>query len=278
MTEVQGATDEAREEHARLAQQIDEDAYRYYVLDEPTSSDADYDARMRRLQELEDQFPELRTPSSPTQRVGGTYSTLFTAVDHLERMLSLDNVFATDELAGWAQRAERDAGTVPDYLCELKVDGLAVNLLYENGRLTRGLTRGDGRTGEDVTPNIRTIGNVPDRLVGDDVPRVLEVRGEVFFPVARFEELNAALVEAGKPPYANPRNTAAGSLRQKDARITASRGLNMVVHGVGKVVGGPEVKRQSEWYEHLHRWGLPPSDRAKVLPDLDAVQQFIEFY
>src|SRR4051794_27283633 len=278
MTEGRAATEEAREEHARIAQELDEHAYRYYVLDSPTVTDAEYDTLMRRLQALEDEFPELRTPSSPTQRVGGTYSTLFTAVDHLERMLSLDNVFSTDELAVWAQRAERDAGTVPDYLCELKVDGLAVNLLYENGRLSRGLTRGDGRTGEDVTPNIRTIANVPDRLTGDDVPRVLEVRGEVFFPVARFEELNAALIDAGKVPYANPRNTAAGSLRQKAPRVTASRGLAMVVHGVGKVEGGPPVRRQSEWYERLRGWGLPTSTRAKVVPDLAAVRQFIEFY
>jgi DNA ligase (NAD+) len=278
MTEVRTATEAAREEHARLAQELDEHAYRYYVLDAPTASDAEYDASMRRLQQLEDEFPELRTPSSPTQRVAGTYSTLFTAVDHLERMLSLDNVFSAEEMAAWAQRVERDAGTVPDYLCELKVDGLAVNLLYENGRLTRGLTRGDGRTGEDVTPNIRTIDVVPDWLTGDDVPRVLEVRGEVFFPVARFEELNAALVEAGKAPYANPRNTAAGSLRQKDPRITASRRLAMVVHGVGRVEGGPAVTRQSEWYRHLAGWGLPTSARAEVVPDLAAVQAFIEHY
>ena len=150
------ATTAAREEHARLTQQIDDDAYRYYVLDAPTRSDADYDRDLRRLEELEEQFPDLRTPASPTQRVGGTYSTLFTAVDHLERMLSLDNAFSTDDLAAWALRVERDAGTVPAYLCELKVDGLAVNLLYENGRLVRGPTRGDGRTGEDVTPNLRT--------------------------------------------------------------------------------------------------------------------------
>src|SRR4051812_9517880 len=281
MTEVSSPPEEAREEHARLAQEIDDHAYRYYVLDSPTASDAEYDQAMRRLQQLEDEFPELRTPSSPTQRVGGTYSTLFTPVDHLERMLSLDNVFSAEEMAAWAQRVERDAGTVPDYLCELKVDGLAVNLLYEDGRLVRGLTRGDGRTGEDVTPNIRTIANVPDRLEsagGADVPRLLEVRGEVFFPVARFEELNAALVEAGKVPYANPRNTAAGSLRQKDPRVTATRGLSLVLHGVGKVEGGPEVARQSEWYGHLKQWGLPTSDRAKVLPDLAAVQEFIEHY
>src|SRR4051795_1579890 len=278
MTEVRAATEGAREEHARIAQELDEHAYRYYVLDSPTVSDDEYDRLMRRLQQLEDEFAELRTPSSPTQRVGGTYSTLFTAVDHLERMLSLDNVFSTDELAAWAQRAERDAGTVPDYLCELKVDGLAVNLLYENGRLTRGLTRGDGWTGEDVTPNIRTIGNVPDRLVGEDVPRVLEVRGEVFFPVTRFEELNAAHVEAGKVPYANPRNTAAGSLRQKDPRVTAARGLAMVVHGVGRVEGGPAVARQSEGDDRLSSWGLPTPARAKVAPDLPSVQEFIEFY
>jgi DNA ligase (NAD+) len=278
MTEVSAATDEAREEHARLSQELDEHQYRYYILDAPTASDAEYDRLMRRLQELEDTYSDLRTPSSPTQRVGGTYSTLFTAVDHLERMFSLDNAFSADDIAAWAQRVERDAGAAPRYLCELKVDGLAVNLLYGDGRLVRGLTRGDGRTGEDVTPNIRTVLGVPDRLTGDGVPRVLEVRGEVFFPVARFEELNAALVEAGKPPYANPRNTAAGSLRQKDARITAARGLNMVVHGVGKVEGGPKITAQSEWYDAFRDWGLPTSARAQVVDDLDEVQRFIAYY
>jgi DNA ligase (NAD+) len=269
---------DVRDEHARLSQAIDENQYRYYVLDQPTVSDAEYDSAMRRLEELEQQHPELRTPASPTQRVGGTYSTLFTAVDHLERMLSLDNVFTVDELTAWAHRVERDAGTVPAYLCELKVDGLAVNLVYEKGRLVRGATRGDGRTGEDVTPNVRTLENVPDRLTGDDVPSVLEVRGEVFFPVERFEALNAALVEAGKPVYANPRNTAAGSLRQKDPRITASRGLQMVVHGVGRVEGGPTVTAQSGWYEQLRAWGLPTSARAKVVPDLGEVQKFIDHF
>jgi DNA ligase (NAD+) len=268
----------AREEHARLAQEIDENAYRYYVLDAPTVSDADYDRMLRRLEELEEQFPELRTPSSPTQRVAGTYSTLFTPVDHLERMLSLDNVFTVEELTAWARRVERDAGTVPAYLCELKVDGLAVNLVYEGGRLVRGATRGDGRTGEDVTPNVRTLDNVPDRLTGTEVPAVLEVRGEVYFPVERFEALNAALVEAGKAPYANPRNTAAGSLRQKDPRVTAGRGLQLVVHGVGRVEGGPTVTAQSEWYERLRGWGLPTAARAKVLPDLAEVQKFIDYF
>jgi DNA ligase (NAD+) len=278
VTDVEVPLEQARDEHARLAQEIDENAYRYYVLDAPTASDADYDAAMRRLEQIEEQWPELRTPSSPTQRVGGSYSTLFTPVDHLERMLSLDNVFTVDDLTAWAHRVERDAGTVPAYLCELKVDGLAVNLVYENGRLVRGATRGDGRTGEDVTPNLRTIENVPDRLVGDDVPSVLEVRGEVYFPVERFEALNASLVAAGKPPYANPRNTAAGSLRQKDPRITAARGLQMVVHGVGRVEGGPAVTAQSGWYEQLRRWGLPTAARAKVVPNLTRVQEFIEHF
>ncbi|MGN6610026.1 MAG: NAD-dependent DNA ligase LigA [Jatrophihabitans sp.] len=271
-------TTDARDEHERLAQLIDEDQYRYYVLDQPARSDADYDRDLRRLEELEEQYPELRTPQSPTQRVGGTYSTQFTPVDHLERMLSLDNAFSLDEVAAWAQRAERDTGRVPAYLCELKVDGLAIALVYEDGRLVRGATRGDGRTGEDDTPNIRTIEGIPDRLTGDGVPTVLEVRGEVYFPVERFEALNAALVEQGKPPYANPRNTAAGSLRQKDPRVTASRGLQMVVHGVGRVEGGPRVTAQSDWYTHLAAWGLPTAARAKVVPDLAAVQEFIEYY
>ncbi len=282
MVSPKSATEDARDEHARLSEEIDDDQYRYYVLDQPTSSDTDYDKRMRRLEELEEQFPDLRTPSSPTQRVGGTYSTQFTAVDHLERMLSLDNAFASDEMTAWAHRVERDAGTIPAYLCELKVDGLAISLVYTDGRLTRGATRGDGRTGEDVTPNVRTIDNIPDRLVGDDLPHVLEVRGEVFFPVEDFEALNASLVEAGKVPYANPRNTAAGSLRQKDPRVTASRRLRMVVHGVGKVDGGSfdarAVSAQSDWYALLNKWGLPTSARAKVVKDLTGVQKFIDYY
>jgi DNA ligase (NAD+) len=278
MSEPKAAPGQAREEHARLSQEIDEHSYRYHVLDAPTASDAEYDALMRRLQALEDEYPELRTPASPTQRVGGTYSTLFTPVDHLERMMSLDNSFTVEELTAWAQRVERDAGAVPAYLCELKVDGLAVSLLYEGGRLVRGATRGDGRTGEDVTPNIRTIEDVPQRLGGSDAPRVLEVRGEVYFPVADFEGLNESLVAAGKAPFANPRNTAAGSLRQKDPRVSASRPLRMVVHGVGRVEGGPEISAQSQWYEALRGWGLPTSARAEVVADLTGVQRFIDYY
>ena len=274
---VRAAPVEAREHAAELAQQIDEAQYRYYVLDQPTISDAEYDRLMRELERLETEYPELRTPSSPTQRVGGTYSTLFTAVDHLERMLSLDNAFTDEELAAWAVRVEREVGDAASFLCELKVDGLAVALVYERGRLVRGATRGDGRTGEDVTPNLRTLRDIPGSLTGDDVPELLEVRGEVFFPVERFEELNASLVEAGKAPFANPRNAAAGSLRQKDPRVTAGRHLRMVVHGVGAVRGWRPA-RQSEQYETMRSWGLPTSDRVRVVSALDEVREHIAYY
>ena len=225
---------EAREKHAQLAEQIEEHRFRYYVKDAPVISDADFDRLLRTLEALEDEYPELRTPDSPTQKVAGAYETDFTAVQHRERMLSLDNAFDDAELAAWADRVAKEVGTSDHhFLCELKVDGLAVNLTYEHGRLTRAATRGDGRTGEDITPNVRTIAEIPDRLRGDRIPGLVEIRGEVYFPMEKFEELNARLVEAGDKPFANPRNAAAGSLRQKDPRVTATRPLHMVVHGIG---------------------------------------------
>ena len=275
--EIAPADAGARARHAELAVLLDENSYRYHVLDQPTISDAEYDEAMRELRGLEDAHPDLRTPTSPTQRVGA-YSTLFTPVDHLERMLSLDNVFTETDLAAWAQRAERDAGRVEAYLCELKVDGLAIDLVYEDARLVRAATRGDGRTGEDVTGNVRTIAGIPAALTGSDLPSTLEVRGEIFFPVAAFGDLNAELVAAGRAPFANPRNAAAGSLRQKDPRVTAGRPLRMVVHGVGRVEGGPSVTTQSGWYEVLRGWGLPTAARAEVRPDLAGVQDFIEHF
>jgi DNA ligase (NAD+) len=270
----------AKERHAAIAQEIEENRYRYFVLDAPTISDGEYDALMRELTRLETEFPALRTPDSPTQKVGGTYSTLFTPVAHAERMLSLDNAFTDDELTAWAERVERDAGGPVTYLCELKVDGLAINLTYERGRLVTAATRGDGRTGEDVTPNVRTIADVPQRLHGGEgeaVPEFVEVRGEIFFPVAGFAELNASLVADGKAPFANPRNAAAGSLRQKDPRITASRPLHLVVHGLG-ARRGFEPTSQSHAYEALQAWGLPVSKRWKVVHGLDEVREFIGFY
>ncbi len=277
---VEAAPPEAREEHAEIAEQVEEARWRYYVKDAPTISDAEFDRLMRRLEELEERYPDLRTPDSPTQKVGGAVSTEFTPVEHLEQMMSLDNAFSADELRAWAARLAREGVTDAEFLCELKVDGLAISLLYENGRLVRGATRGDGRTGEDVTPNVRTIDNVPSRLTGTDdypVPARVEVRGEVFLPVEAFEKLNESMVEAAKPPFANPRNAAAGSLRQKDPRVTATRPLAMVCHGVG-LREGFEPRRQSESYTALAAWGLPVSERAKVLPSLEAVDEFIAYY
>jgi DNA ligase (NAD+) len=267
-----------RERHAELAAELLENQYRYYVLDSPLISDIDYDTKMRELESIEAQIPELRTPDSPSQKVGGMISTDFTPVQHLQPLESLDNVFTAEGLDSWAARAERLGGGGP-YVCELKIDGLAVALVYRKGRLQRAATRGDGVTGEDVTPNVKTIAAVPSRLSGSGWPDVLEVRGEVFLPVAAFEELNERLMEAGKPPFANPRNSAAGSLRQKDPRVTASRALNMILHGIGVVEGLSDLPAtQSGWYERLRAWGLPVSDRYQVVPDLDGVRQYISHY
>jgi DNA ligase (NAD+) len=277
--DVDGSGDvDAQHRHADLVERIDRMRFDYFVRDSPTVSDAEYDGLMRELQALEEAHPQLRTPDSPTQTVGGTFSTDFAAVDHIERMMSLDNAFSAEELAAWAERVERDKGAATvHFLCELKVDGVAINLLYEQGRLVRALTRGNGSTGEDVTLNVRTIDVVPTELTGDDVPALVEVRGEVFFPVEQFAELNARLVEAGKAPFANPRNAAAGSLRQKDPRITASRRLRMVVHGMGAREGYTPA-RQSAAYAALRGWGLPVSERFEVVDDLEGVQRYIDHY
>jgi DNA ligase (NAD+) len=272
---------EARHEWADLAEQARAAQFAYHVKDAPTISDAEYDRLIRRLNDLEESYAELRTPDSPTQQVGGaTFSTDFQAVDHLERMLSLDNCFSPDELAAWAARVTRDASTSAfHYLCELKIDGLAVNLLYERGRLVRALTRGDGRTGEDVTNNVRTIDGIPHQLKGSghSHPVRVEIRGEVFFPIEGFADLNASLVEAGKAPFANPRNSAAGSLRQKDPRVTASRPLHMLVHGIG-FREGFELTRQSQAYDLFREWGLPVSSHYRVLDTIDEVQEFVTYF
>ncbi|MGQ7297439.1 NAD-dependent DNA ligase LigA [Quadrisphaera sp. KR29] len=286
--ELPSAPPEVRREWDELAERVRAARFAYYVRDAPTIADGEFDALLRRLEALEEAHPDLRVPDSPTQVVGGTFSTDFAAVDHLERMLSLDNVFTREELATWAGRVQRDLSDgraeapAVRWLCELKIDGLAVNLRYERGRLVLAATRGDGRTGEDVTHNVRTIGAVPQQLTGaadgtGSFPEVFEVRGEVFFPVADFEALNASLVEAGKAPFANPRNAAAGSLRQKDPRVTASRPLSMIVHGLG-VRGGLEPASQSQTYELLRSWGLPTSPAYRVVDTLEAVQEYIDHY
>ncbi|MFD7958348.1 NAD-dependent DNA ligase LigA [Streptomyces ardesiacus] len=263
----------------RLAEQIEEHRFRYYVNDAPVVSDAEFDRLLRTLEELEEQYPELRTPQSPTQKVAGSYETEFTAVQHPTRMLSLDNTFNDDELAAWFDRIARELGEQEyHFLCELKVDGLAVNLTYERGRLVRAATRGDGRTGEDITPNVRTIAEIPDRLAGEKVPDLVEIRGEVYFPMEKFQELNARLNEAGDKPFANARNAAAGSLRQKDPRVTASRPLHMVVHGIGVLEGYTGLTRLSQAYDLLKTWGLPTSPHNRVVDGLDGVREFIAYY
>ena len=264
-----------------LADEVREHQFRYYVRDAPIISDAEFDKLLRELQGLEDEHPELRTPDSPTQLVGGAgFATDFTQAEHLERMLSLDNVFAPEELAAWAARIKGEIGDKGHYLCELKIDGVALALVYRDGRLVRAATRGDGRTGEDVTLNARTIDDVPVKLTGSKefpLPRVLEVRGEVFFRVADFEELNAGLVAEGKPPFANPRNSAAGSLRQKNPAVTARRKLRMICHGLGHAEGF-SPKTLHDAYRALKSWGLPVSEHTARVQGIDAVTEHVAYW
>ena len=259
-----------------LINEIRDHQFKYYVLDQPTITDAQFDELLRKLQALEDKNPELRESDSPTQHVGGGFSTQFEQRDHIEKMMSLDNVFDLEELASWFDRVEKEIAD-PQYLCEVKVDGLAINLTYENGQLVRGLTRGNGVTGEDVTLNVKTIKNLPHTLKGDKLPSLIEIRGEVFFPIAAFNELNDSLEESGKQMFANPRNGAAGSLRQKDPRVTASRPLSVVVHGVG-AKEGISFDSQSGAYGELKKLGLPTSDRFKVCGTRKEVEKFIQHY
>ncbi len=276
-----------------LADQVRTLREAYYGQDAPVVDDAAYDTLMLRLEALEREYG-YGGPDSPTRTVGGSAGTGFPSVDHLERMLSLDNAFSAEEVAVWALRVHRDLELPEDaglhYLTELKIDGLAIALVYERtdggpARLVRAVTRGDGRTGEDVTANIRTIGVIPHELAGDPAthPEQIEIRGEVFFPVAEFTELNAAQVAAGKNPFANPRNAAAGSLRQKDPSITATRPLRMYAHGFGALrwaAGAPDagVDRQSEVYRLLATWGVPTSPYYDVVPGLSGVQKMIDHY
>ena len=265
-----------RHQIQELSEEIRDHQFKYYVLDAPSITDAAFDKLWNQLLELERKYPQYKLESSPTLEVGGGFATAFTQHDHIEKMMSLDNVFDNDELDTWFDRIEK-AGVKNTWLCEVKVDGLAINLLYENGRLTRALTRGNGTTGEDVTLNIKTIKSVPTELSGKDLPATLEVRGEVFFPLQSFDDLNDSLEESGKPRFANPRNAAAGSLRQKDPKITASRPLDVVVHGIGAATG-VKFDKQSSAYELLKGWGLPTSSRYKVVSNRKEVLAFIDQY
>ncbi len=267
---------EVRRQIGELTEIIRDHQFRYYVLDKPIISDGEFDALLKELQALESKYPEFKDLNSPTELVGGGFSTHFTQHDHIEKMMSLDNVFGIEELETWFERIEK-SGAKNSWLCEVKVDGLAINLLYEKGKLVRALTRGNGTTGEDVTLNIKTISAIPHELSGKNIPELLEVRGEVFFPVEAFNEFNDGLEEEGKQRFANPRNAAAGSLRQKDPRITASRPLSMVVHGIG-ASSGVSVAAQSDAYELLKSWGLPTSNRYKVAQSRKEVIDFINYY
>jgi len=263
------ATQKVRDRVSELVDLINKHRAAYYQSNTSLISDADYDKLMRELEQLESKHPELITGDSPTQTVGGEVSQTFTPVEHLERMMSLDNVFSEEELDAWLEKA----GGGP-FLCELKIDGLAINLRYKNGQLISAATRGDGSVGEDVTRNVMTVKGIPHTLSGKNHPEVVEIRGEVFYSLADFAKLNQSLIEAGKPPFANPRNSASGSLRQKDSIVTASRPLQMIVHGIGAWVD-KSVVSQSELYDHLKSWGLPTSTRYKVLKTGTDVKKYI---
>ena len=267
-----------RDRYNDLVERINEARAAYYDRDSPTLSDADYDRMYREVEQIEERYPQLRGADSPTMSVGGSVDTGFTEVRHLAQMMSLDDVFSLEELAGWEARMAEATGIDDlEMTTEVKVDGLSINLLYENGRLVRAATRGDGYVGEDVTANARTIASIPQTLTGT-VPARIEVRGEVYFPVADFAAFNEARVEAGEKTFVNARNAAAGSLRQKDPAETAKRPLAMVAHGIGFVEAGDEFTEpttQMGWYEQLREWGLPVSPYTRLLTGRKAIEERI---
>jgi DNA ligase (NAD+) len=272
------ADEQTRRRVEALRTEINEHRYRYYVLSDPQITDGEFDALMLDLQELEAQHPELDDPSSPTRQVGAPPAGAFAEVAHRHRMLSLDNAFEREDLQAWADRVQRGLdGVTPRWTCELKVDGVAISLTYEHGRLTQAVTRGDGTRGEDVTRNIRTIRNVPDRLALVDPPALLETRGEVYFPVAAFTAMNEAREAAGEARFANPRNAASGALRQKDPEITRTRPLAVVCHGMG-ASDGVVVTSHSEFLALLADAGLPVAAQTQTVDSLDEVWGFISHW
>jgi DNA ligase (NAD+) len=260
-----------------LRERINYHSYRYYVLDDPEISDAEYDGLMTELRSLEEDFPELVTPDSPTQRVGVTPADLFAPVEHRARMLSLDNAFSPEELRAWADRVDRGVGAAVGYSVELKIDGVAVALTYERGVLVTGATRGDGRIGEDITANVRTVRSVRQRLLVKEPPDLLEVRGEIYLPVRAFEQLNRKLTAAGQRPFANPRNAAAGSLRQKDPRVSARRPLALWVHSFG-YAEGVRFDSHSGFLAWCRDAGLPVAPTGEVEDDLDGVLRYLDHW
>lgn len=262
-----------------LREQLNTWNYQYYVLDQPSVPDAEYDRAMQRLLTLETEYPEFQTKDSPSQRVGGQALEQFTQVAHDVPMLSLDNAFDQDDMLGFNRRVLdrlNRGDTELEFACEPKLDGIAVSLLYNGGYLERAATRGDGTTGEDITHNVRTIHAVPLRLRGDDVPAVLEVRGEIYMPRDGFEALNRSAREQGERPFVNPRNAAAGSLRQLDSRVTASRPLDMCCYSVGRVEGGDLPERHADVLERLRRWGLKVNPESAVVIGIGACNDYYQ--
>jgi DNA ligase (NAD+) len=260
-----------------LRAEIEHHRYRYHMLDDPEVADAEYDELMRELRELEDRFPELQTPDSPTVTVGGAAADLFAPVNHRAPMLSLDNAFSFDELDAWAARVERTVGDEARFACELKIDGVACALTYDRGRLVKAATRGDGRVGEDITSNVRTVQGIPRTLAVDDPPSIVEIRGEMYFPVTAFDELNRQLLEAGGRAFANPRNAAAGSLRQKDPKITASRPLRLWVHSFG-AAEGVSFDSHLGFLDWAAKAGLPVAPTTEARDSIEGVKAFLEYW
>jgi DNA ligase (NAD+) len=280
-TKAISMTPEAINPQHRVEELRQEIAYhnrRYYTLDDPEIADAEYDQLVRELLALEEQYPDLRTADSPTSRVGAALSEQFSPVTHLTRMMSLDNATDRAELTAWSERMNKFIAANPDFSCELKLDGLAVSLLYREGTLERAATRGDGQTGEDITLNVRTIKAIPHRLSLDNPPSLLEVRGEIFMPTTSFEALNAKQAEAGERLFANPRNAAAGSLRQKDPNVTAQRNLSFFAYQLGTIEGGPALKWHSETLQFMASAGLPVNSSSKTVKSLDAVHEFCLYW
>jgi DNA ligase (NAD+) len=267
--------DEARARHAELVRTIEHHAHRYYVLDSPEIEDSEYDALFRELVDIEDQHPELQTPDSPTQRVGAAPVEAFAKAPHRTPMLSLANAFGVEEVEEFVRRVERVVGTVDAYVCELKIDGLAVSLSYKDGQLVRGATRGNGLEGEDVTAQLRTVRTIPTRLLAGvgGIPAEIEVRGEVFLPKSAFARLNEELDERGKPRYANPRNAAAGSVRQLDPRITARRGLRAFMYAIDPP---GDAGTQAGVLDALDRLGLPTNPHRRVVSNVEGIAAYVE--
>ena len=272
--------EQVRVEYEQLKDELNQHNHRYYVLDEPTVPDSEYDRSMRRLQEIEQQYPELLSDDSPSQRVGGAALPSFSQVSHAVPMLSLDNAFNEEELEAFDRRVSdrlnyKDDQQI-DYVCEPKLDGVAVSLLYREGLLVRGATRGDGKVGEDITANVRTINSIPLKLNGAGIPELLEVRGEIYLPRGGFDKINAAAIAKGDKAFVNPRNAAAGSLRQLDSKITASRPLEMCAYSVGQFQGGETPDSHLNMLKALGRWGFKINTYVESVQDIAACEAYYE--